>query len=121
MPGKMVQFDDETWSSLDMLAKDKMMTFQELADEAFRDLLRKHNIPMSLNEALRKSAGKSAEVIPLRKKISLAENPVNRPSDGAQLIAPTFSRCDGGRLSPLPVRVVASSRLWRFDAEHPSS
>ena len=68
MPGKIVQFDDESWSSLNMLAKDKMMTFQELADEAFRDLLRKHDIPLSLTEALRKSAGKSAEVIPLRKK-----------------------------------------------------
>jgi hypothetical protein len=68
MPGKIVQFDNDTWSSLNMLAKGKMMTFQELSDEAFRDLLRKHNIPLSLNEALRKSAGKSADVIPLRKK-----------------------------------------------------
>lgn len=69
MPGKIVQFDDESWSSVNMLAKDRMMTFQELADEAFRDLLRKHNIPVSLTEALRKSAGKSADVIPLRKKV----------------------------------------------------
>jgi hypothetical protein len=68
MPGKIVQFDDESWSSVNMLAKDRMMTFQELVDEAFRDLLRKHNIPVSLNEALRKSAGKSADVIPLRNK-----------------------------------------------------
>ena len=68
MPGKIVQFDDESWSSLDMLAKDKMMTFQELADEAFRDLLRKHNIPLSLTEALQKSAGKRGKVILLRRK-----------------------------------------------------
>ena len=68
MPGKIVQFDDESWSSVNMLARNRMMTFQELADEAFRDLLRKHNIPVSLNEALRKSAGKSAHVVPLRKK-----------------------------------------------------
>jgi hypothetical protein len=68
MPGKIVQFDDENWSSVNMLAKDRMMTFQELADEAFRDLLRKHNIPVGLNEALRKSAGTPADVIPLRKK-----------------------------------------------------
>ena len=56
MPGKRVQMDDETWASLDLLAKDRMMTFQELADEAFRDLLKKHGRPTSLKEALRKSA-----------------------------------------------------------------
>jgi hypothetical protein len=67
MPGKRVQLDDETWSSLDMLLKSKMMTFQELADEAFRDLLRKHGVPVSLREALRKSARHSADVIPLHK------------------------------------------------------
>ena len=41
MPGKRVQFDNETWNALDLLARDRMMDFQELADEAFRDLLRK--------------------------------------------------------------------------------
>lgn len=68
MPGKRVQFDQETWNALDLLAKDRMMDFQELADEAFRDLLRKHNRPTSLKEALRKSAGASAEVVPLKRK-----------------------------------------------------
>jgi hypothetical protein len=68
MPGKRVTFDDETWASLDMLAKDRMMDFQEMADEAFRDLLRKHGRPASLKEALRRSAGDSAEVIPLKRK-----------------------------------------------------
>ena len=68
MPGKRVQFDDETWASLDMLARDRMMDFQELADEAFRDLLKKHGRPASLKEALRRSAGASADVVPLRRK-----------------------------------------------------
>ncbi len=68
MPGKRVQFDDETWASLDLLAKDRMMDFQELADEAFRDLLKKHGRPVSLKEALRRSAGDSAEVVPLKRK-----------------------------------------------------
>lgn len=68
MPGKRVQFDDETWASLDMLARDRMMDFQELADEAFRDLLKKHGRPASLKEALRRSAGASAEVVPLKQK-----------------------------------------------------
>jgi hypothetical protein len=56
MPGKRLQFDEETWDALDLLAKDRMMSFQELADEAFRDLLRKHGRPLSLREALRRSA-----------------------------------------------------------------
>jgi hypothetical protein len=67
MPGKRVQFDDETWAALDLLAKDRMMDFQELADEAFRDLLRKHGRPTTLKEALRKSAGASAEVVHLKR------------------------------------------------------
>jgi uncharacterized protein with von Willebrand factor type A (vWA) domain len=32
-----------------------MATFQELADEAFADLLKKHGIPIDLRDALRKS------------------------------------------------------------------
>lgn len=69
MPGKRVQFDDETWASLDLLGKDRMMDFQELADEAFRDLLKKHGRPASLKEALRRSAGEGAEVVQLKRKI----------------------------------------------------
>ena len=56
MPGKRVQLDEESWSALDLLARDRMMTFQELADEAFADLLKKHGIPNDLKDALRKSA-----------------------------------------------------------------
>ena len=62
MPGKRVQFDAETWAALDLLARDRMMDFQELADEAFRDLLRKHGRPTDLRTALRQSAGASATV-----------------------------------------------------------
>jgi hypothetical protein len=62
MPGKRVQFDDETWNAIDLLARDQMKDFQELADEAFRDLLRKHGRPSSLTEALRRSAGEGATV-----------------------------------------------------------
>ncbi len=66
MPGKRVQIDSETWAALDLLAHDRMMTFQELADEAFADLLKKHGRPVDLRAALRRSAGVSADVIPLR-------------------------------------------------------
>ena len=65
MRGKRVQFDDETWHALNLLAHDQMKDFQELADEAFRDLLRKHGRQLDLKEALRRSAGVS-NVVPLQ-------------------------------------------------------
>jgi hypothetical protein len=68
MPGKRVQFDDETWAALDLLARDRMATFQELADEAFADLLRKHSRPTDLRSALRKSAGDAASAKTKRKE-----------------------------------------------------
>jgi hypothetical protein len=66
MPGKRVQFDEETWTALDVLARDRMATFQELADEAFADLLKKHGRPVGLKAALRKSAAIPADVVPFR-------------------------------------------------------
>jgi hypothetical protein len=68
MPGKRVQFDDETWQALDLLARDRMQDFQELADEAFRDLLLKHGRPTDLKSALRQSVGDSATVHKLATK-----------------------------------------------------
>ena len=68
MPGKRVQFDDATWQALDLLARDSMKDFQELADEAFADLLRKHNRPTNLKAALRQSAGMTAEIHHLPRK-----------------------------------------------------
>jgi hypothetical protein len=70
MPGKRLQIDDETWQALDLLARDRMLDFQELADEAFRDLLRKYGRPTDLKTALRQSAGQSATIhkLPVKKK-----------------------------------------------------
>jgi hypothetical protein len=53
---KLIGFDDDTFGKLKQLARDRMATFQELPDEAFADLLRKHGIPLDLKDALRKSA-----------------------------------------------------------------
>jgi hypothetical protein len=53
---KRIAFDLETWLALDRLAKDRMVTIQELAEEAFRDLLKKHRRPTTLKEMLRESA-----------------------------------------------------------------
>jgi hypothetical protein len=51
-----IEFDAETFHALDRLAKDRMQTLQELAEEAFRDLLKKHRRPTTLKEMLRESA-----------------------------------------------------------------
>jgi non-homologous end joining protein Ku len=53
---KLIAFDDDTFDKLKQLGRDRMATFQELADEAFADLLKKHGIPIDLKDALRKSA-----------------------------------------------------------------
>jgi hypothetical protein len=39
MPGKRVQFDDDTWEAIEAVTHDSGESFQELADEAFKDLL----------------------------------------------------------------------------------
>jgi hypothetical protein len=52
---KLIAFDAETWLALDQLARDSLKSIQELADEAFTDLLRKHGRPATLRDALRQS------------------------------------------------------------------
>jgi len=67
---KLIAFDDETFDKLRQLARDRTATFQELADEAFADLLKKHGVPIDLKDALRKSVARTsggAKVIPLSK------------------------------------------------------
>ena len=59
MPRKLIDFDDETMSALTQLGRDRMATIQELADEAFADLLKKHGVPIDLKDALRKSVAKA--------------------------------------------------------------
>jgi hypothetical protein len=53
---KLIAFDDDTFDKLKQLGRDRMATIQELADEAFADVLRKHGIPVDLKDALRKSS-----------------------------------------------------------------
>jgi hypothetical protein len=62
---KLIAFDDDTFDKLKQLGRDRMATIQELADEAFADLLRKHGIPIDLKDALRKSA--SVSIAPVQK------------------------------------------------------
>ena len=56
---KLIAFDDDTFDKLTQLGRNRMATIQELADEAFADVLRKHGIPVDLKDALRKSASLS--------------------------------------------------------------
>ena len=71
---KLIAFDDDTFDKLKQLARDRMATFQELADEAFADLLKKHGIPIDLKDALRKSVRLAADTSGGR-KTSLKDKP----------------------------------------------
>ena len=53
---KLIEFDAETWHALHLLSQDSLKSLQELADEAFTDLLKKHHRPATLKQALRDSA-----------------------------------------------------------------
>ena len=60
-PRKLIAFHPETLTALEELAADRMANFQELADEAFTDLLRKHGRPVGLRQSLKKSAREQPE------------------------------------------------------------
>ncbi len=60
-PRKLIAFDDETMSALTQLGRDRMATLQDLADEAFADLLKKHGVPLDLKDALKKSVRKTGK------------------------------------------------------------
>ena len=53
---KLIEFAPEIWLALELLAKDSGKDVQDLAEEAFADLLGKYHRPASLKEALRESA-----------------------------------------------------------------
>jgi hypothetical protein len=58
MPGKRVQFDDETWKAVQAVMRTSDRSFQELADEALEDVLKKHRQPVGLMASLKESVGK---------------------------------------------------------------
>jgi hypothetical protein len=53
MVGKRVQFDDETWAAIVSVARATGGSFQQLADEAFADLLKKHKQPVGLMASMK--------------------------------------------------------------------
>ena len=61
MVGKRVQFDDDTWEAVTAFARKSGTNFQELTDEAFADLLKKHKQPVGLMASLKESIGTRAK------------------------------------------------------------
>ena len=52
---KHFDLDDELLGALTLLAADAEVSLERLAQEAFRDLLKKHNRPTNLRDALKQS------------------------------------------------------------------
>jgi hypothetical protein len=72
---KLIGFDDDTLDKLTQLGRDRMATIQELADEAFADLLKKHGVPIDLNDALRKSVKDAGKTPSTRRTAMRSSNP----------------------------------------------
>ena len=53
---KLIGFNPETLQALDLLSSDSGKSLQQLADEAFTDLLAKHHRPRTFVDALKQSA-----------------------------------------------------------------
>jgi hypothetical protein len=68
MVGKRVQFSDEAWESILAITRQRGRTFQQIADEAFTDLLRKHGQPVGLMAALAQSVHRPTELRPKKKR-----------------------------------------------------
>ncbi len=55
MPNKRVHLDTVVLEAMELLGADERKSFQELADEAFADLLKKHRRPVGLRASLHQS------------------------------------------------------------------
>ena len=108
---KLIAFDDDTLDKLTQLARDRMGTFQELADEAFADLLKKHGIPVDLKDALRKSAGLSKATTPKKnRELERLHHESPTPTLSSKASAP---RAKIFRRKPILIRMAASEHaLW---------
>ncbi len=68
MVGKRVQFDDETWQAIQAAMRDAGMSFQDIADEAFADVLKKHRQSVGLIASLKESVGEQRKPRQTKKK-----------------------------------------------------
>ena len=84
---KLIAFDDDTFAKLTQLGRDRMATIQELADEAFADVLKKHGIPIDLKDALRKSA-RNAPPGKAKSPLGKAKSPPGKAKSKTRKAAP---------------------------------
>ncbi|WP_257166669.1 hypothetical protein [Bradyrhizobium sp. SRS-191] len=77
---KLIAFDQDTFDKLKQLGRDQMLGLQDLADEAFMDLLEKHGVPADLKDALRRSAAEDDATAARERK----DKPSNRPKTRAR-------------------------------------
>ena len=75
MTRKLVEIDDDTFAALKLLAGDRMSSLQELADEAFADLLRKHRRPTDVREAFKMSLAAKGKPVSRRRRVTPARTP----------------------------------------------
>jgi hypothetical protein len=75
LTGNRVQFNSETWNAINLMRQERRRSFQQLAEEAFRDLLTKYHRPQDLKAQLRESV--KASVPPRKAK------PRQAPTAGA--------------------------------------
>ena len=68
MVGKRVQFSDEAWEGLLAIGRQRGRTFQQIADEAFTDILKKYGQPVGLMAALAQSVHRPTELRPKKKR-----------------------------------------------------
>ncbi len=54
--GKRLRFDRETWNAIQVMARDQMKSIEEITEEAFADLLKKHGRSADFREQLKLSA-----------------------------------------------------------------
>ena len=52
---KRIQLDSECWHAVEQLGRERGKSLDDLALEAFRDLLKKHHRPSTLKDALKQS------------------------------------------------------------------
>jgi hypothetical protein len=83
MVGKRMQFDDETWEAIVAVARQRGRTFQQLADDAFRNLLPRYGQPDGLMAALEQRVDKQR---------NRAEKRSNQPLNKLRVASPSGQR-----------------------------
>jgi len=124
-----VQFDEETCAALDLLARDNVADLQELADEAFRDLLAKHGRPLGLkNQQAQSSDGADRRTQRPRIGNSVVPTKEGSRSRGEtrqenQRAATAECRIDGGKAAPISLSrryFFSPEKVWRRQTRDPN-